>query len=184
MYKKKKSLRGFSLVELLVVVAIIGVLAGVGILSLQPALDASKNKITRRNFDDVVKFVQIELTLLNSGVLPTSPTLKVDNSLYWEKGTHSLDDFISAASRYFMEGALPGFSNPFKSSEIKQIYSLSDDTDALDANRDDKGSINFRVDPGFPGEGVLTSGNRRFQIIMYKDDNEIDTAETRSLILK
>ena len=46
----KKLQKGFSLVELLVVVAIIGVLAGVGIVGYQSYTDSAKNRVGVANF--------------------------------------------------------------------------------------------------------------------------------------
>lgn len=56
---KKNS--GFSLVELLVVVAIIGVLAGVGIVGFQRYVESAKQKVALQNFDTVIKFFSTEL---------------------------------------------------------------------------------------------------------------------------
>ena len=49
----KKLQKGFSLVELLVVVAIIGVLAGVGIVGYQSYTDSAKSRVAVANFNSV-----------------------------------------------------------------------------------------------------------------------------------
>ena len=48
--------KGFSLVELLVVVAIIGVLAGVGILGFQRYTETAKIKVSLQNLGTVNDF--------------------------------------------------------------------------------------------------------------------------------
>ncbi len=50
---KKTLQKGFSLVELLVVVAIIGVLAGVGIVGYQSYTDSAKERVAVANFNSV-----------------------------------------------------------------------------------------------------------------------------------
>ena len=72
----KKLEKGFSLVELLVVVAIIGVLAGVGIVGYQSYTESAKEKVAEANYNSVIRFIETELTLLNNGVQENSGALK------------------------------------------------------------------------------------------------------------
>ena len=69
---KKTLQKGFSLVELLVVVAIIGVLAGVGIVGYQSYTDSAKSRVAVANFNSVKRFVETELTLLNNNIQTVS----------------------------------------------------------------------------------------------------------------
>ena len=71
----KKLQKGFSLVELLVVVAIIGVLAGVGIVGYQSYTDSAKSRVALANFNSVKRFVDTELTLLNNNIQTVSGAL-------------------------------------------------------------------------------------------------------------
>ena len=52
--------KGFSLVELLVVVAIIGVLAGVGIVGYDTYVDNTRKKVAEQNWRTVVKAMEFE----------------------------------------------------------------------------------------------------------------------------
>ena len=53
--------KGFTLVELLVVVAILGILAAVGIVSFGGFLGSSKKTASILNHSNVVKFVELQL---------------------------------------------------------------------------------------------------------------------------
>ena len=67
--------KGFSLVELLVVVAIIGVLAGVGIVGYQGYTDSAKERVAIANFNSVKRFAETELTLLNNNIQTKSAAI-------------------------------------------------------------------------------------------------------------
>ena len=56
----KKFQNGFSLVELLVVVAIIGVLAGVGIVGYDTYVDNTRKKVAEQNWRTVIKAMEFE----------------------------------------------------------------------------------------------------------------------------
>ena len=179
---KKNS--GFSLVELLVVVAIIGVLAGVGIAGFQRYTETAKQKVALQNLDTVVDFFSTELIILNNNIQNQSALIKVGNAK-WTKETHNLDSFLTGSAQYHDLGfGLANFKNPFENRTLKQVYSLSDTNDANDANLTLKGNIVFRVHPDHSTDGSKITGDRKFQVIYYKDDNQIDTPNIKNFTLR
>jgi len=179
---KKNS--GFSLVELLVVVAIIGVLAGVGIVGFQRYTETAKQKVALQNLDTVIDFFSTELIILNNNIQNQSALVKVGNAK-WTKETHNLDSFLTGSAQYHDLGfGLANFKNPFENRTLKQVYSLSDTNDANDANLTLKGNIVFRVHPDHSTDGSKITGDRKFQVIYYKDDNQIDTPNIKNFTLK
>ena len=59
--------KGFTLVELLVVVAILGVLAAVGIVSFGGYITSAKETVAKSNHYNLVKFFEIQLQGCASG---------------------------------------------------------------------------------------------------------------------
>ena len=70
-------MKGFTLVELLVVVAILGVLAAVGIVSFGGFLGNSKANATKTNHANITKFIQASLMKCTLG--DTNISLKNEN---------------------------------------------------------------------------------------------------------
>lgn len=179
---KKNS--GFSLIELLVVVAIIGVLSGIGTVGFQRYVEAAKNKVALQNYDTVIDFFSTELIILNNNINEKSSLIKVGSNK-WTKDTHNLDAFLTGSANYHDLGfGLANFKNPFANQTIKQVYSLSDPDDASDSNVTKKGNIILRVHPDHSTDGAKITGDRRFQVIYYSDDDVIDTVNTKEFTLK
>ena len=174
---------GFSLVELLVVIAIIGVLAGIGTLAYQGAMETIKEKVAEKHFSDIIRHIETELLILDDFISLTSPAIKVPNSEtdYWEMGTNTLDEFLIGLRNYYSTDVVPNYKNPFKSSNVKQVFALSLLADSNDPMMDDKGSIVLRIDPNFSADGVKNSGLRKFQVIYYQSEGVINNTKTKSL---
>jgi type IV pilus assembly protein PilA len=138
----KKLEKGFSLVELLVVVAIIGVLAGVGIVGYQSYTESAKEKVAEANFNSVVRFFETEMTLLNNGVQDASGALfaidgvaTVASSTYSSCGSTAFTRgnttngtvlrLKGAVACHFgtQDGGLK-FKNPFKSSQTNAVVAV------------------------------------------------------------
>lgn len=60
--------KGFSLVELLVVVAIMGVLASVGVVGYDQYADATKKKVLYQNLEQIRKAVEFEIVIAENGL--------------------------------------------------------------------------------------------------------------------
>lgn len=177
-----KNLRGFSLIELLVVVSIVSILAMTGLVGYQQYVEAAKNRIADTNWRNVIEYLKLETSVMNNGILKESPTAKVGNNL-WTAGTNSLSEYLNGAASYHDLGTgLANFKNPYSNSVYRQVYSASNSTDVTDVQYQNKGTIVLRVHINHPGDGVKTSGTRHFQAVYYKADGVEDS--TRIVDLK
>ncbi len=141
----KKLQKGFSLVELLVVVAIIGVLAGVGIVGYQSYTDSAKSRVAIANFNSVKRFIETELTLLNNNIQTVSGALKKGTgacSGITDKYTvHSvaMSEFLNGLKCYFDTGGYGNaFKNPYDAAGGNQVLYTAAAADQK------KGIINIR----------------------------------------
>ena len=144
----KKLQKGFSLVELLVVVAIIGVLAGVGIVGYQSYTDSAKSRVAVANFNSVKRFVETELTLLNNNIQTVSGALKSGtgncNAINTAYTVHSVDmeNFLKGLSCYFAtDGYGNAFKNPYDAAGGNQVVYAAG---GVAADKKVKGAIEIR----------------------------------------
>ena len=162
---KKTLQKGFSLVELLVVVAIIGVLAGVGIVGYQSYTESAKEKVAEANYNSVVRFIETELTLLNNGVQDKSgalfavapaATYASCGATAFTRGTSTVAQLKGGIACHFgtQDGGLK-FKNPFKSSTTNAVIAISGAGTGAAGNYQ-KGSILIRTSQ--PGENGLSTG--------------------------
>ena len=151
---KKTLQKGFSLVELLVVVAIIGVLAGVGIVGYQSYTDSAKSRVAVANFNSVKRFVETELTLLNNNIQTVSGALSAgdacNNLQPYTVYSNNLSDFVEGLTCYFAtDGYGNAFKNPYDAAGGHQVKFNVDPANAS------KGQINIRF---FAGDDATTNG--------------------------
>ena len=183
--------KGFSLVELLVVVAIIGVLAGVGIVGYQGYTDAAKERVAMANYNSVKRFVDTELVLLNNNIQTTSASIRTfvsnsdndctttvaqfDNSDTTAAG--SLGAFLQGIACYFSAGA-GGYGSSFKNpyggpTDSQVIYNQT-----VAANRP-QGSINI----GLILDAETGTGNERAGILLGADDDDAATVTANAAFI-
>ena len=115
--------KGFTLVELLVVVAILGILAAVGIVSFGGFLGSSKENAVKSNFNSVTKYVETELMKCDLGMETEAYTkYQQDSSTYYNLGvgdcTKSFEKITFGILQYIHQYDEKGFDNPFKPNDI------------------------------------------------------------------
>ena len=114
--------KGFTLVELLVVVAILGVLAAVGIVSFGGFLGSAKENAVKSNFNSVTKYIETELMKCNLGMETEAYLLSEANKSKYNFGNcdcnSSFAQIFSGILSYIHNFDEKGFSNPLNLDDI------------------------------------------------------------------
>ena len=118
---RAKSEKGFSLIELLVVVAIIGVLAAVGVVGYQGYIDSTKKSVTDANAKAVHQWLVNTKTVRAAGI-DTDPVACKSATL---TSSTTANDAVASNGCFGQLGAAGGFMTGKLASEYSDICGSS-----------------------------------------------------------
>ena len=134
--------KGFTLVELLVVVAILGILAAVGIVSFGGFLGSAKENVVKANHSSMVKVIETELLKCSIGkeVMDLVDAKGIPRPWKCDQET----DFHSYASR-FDQHFTGTFENPYYTGDKEEI-TQKDRVSRENSDCENEGTTSLTID--------------------------------------
>ncbi|SMF77327.1 type II secretion system protein [Candidatus Pelagibacter sp. HIMB1321] len=155
--------KGFSLVELLVVVAIIGVLAGVGTVGYQSYVEASKVKAFEQNVRTIVKAIDFEYLVVKNRL--GSALDEVDSSNMLTGGKIDADSTCETFN-FTIKKHFEHFENPWN--RTKKMITV--DTQGQAGHKQGQVQITCQRSQGFLNGWNCKIQDSLFHIIAYYRD--------------
>ena len=162
--------KGFSLVELLVVVAIIGVLAGTGIVGYQSYTDATRLRVLEENYRTMHKYMETETIIVANDLGSATPEYDDSEMLTGDmiNADTTCKQFLISMKKYFQNSTLSSsaFANPW----VPGKTSITIDNKGWGDHK--KGMIQmfcYKATGGYGSGGGCRMAKARFRVIIHRD---------------
>ena len=163
--------KGFSLVELLVVVAIIGVLAGVGIVGYDRYVENAKQKVFDQNIETITRAIDFEYTVIKNELSSAVDEVTSDGTKTGNKisANSTCETFNYSVKEHFKE-----FTNPW----FPEKKMITIDTQGQASHKKGQVQITCQRSSGFRNGWNCMIQDSLFHIIAYYRDGSEQSGAT------